>query len=92
MMEHVLHIQLTKTPVVRNNYRKKNQMNGSNFDNEAKCIIIINNITLFKSSGHQAGLIPINRTINFPLDFEQPFAINDIGSISSRNQIPSVIS
>jgi hypothetical protein len=79
-----------KAPITRDSNRK-NQLNSSSFNNRTKSIIIINTIALFKSLGHQTCLISINSAIRFSLDFVNPFTINDISSLSSRNKMPCLV-
>jgi hypothetical protein len=88
--ECILHIQLTKTPIARNNNRE-DQTDGSRLDHMTKYIIIVNAIPLLKAFGHQASLIAIDGPISLLLDFKHPLTFNDIGGLTSRDQMPRII-
>jgi hypothetical protein len=60
-------------------------MNSSKLDNRNECVIITNTISLFESFSHQTCFIAINGSINFTLDFIDPFAINKITASRWRN-------
>jgi hypothetical protein len=90
MQKSVLHIQLAKRPTTRNSQREEHT-DGSRFHNWAEGVLIIKTIALLETLGNQARLVPLNGSISMPLDFENPFAINNIDTWLGRNKSPGII-
>jgi hypothetical protein len=90
MEKRVLDIQLPKTPALRN-CNRENQVNGRELHNRAEHGIIVNAIALLESLSNEARFIPINRTINFPLDLVDPLAPYEISAGCRRNKMPRVV-
>jgi hypothetical protein len=68
-----------------------NQKNSSMFNHRTKSVLVVNTIPLLKAFSSQPSFITNNRNIISMLHFINPFAINNISTSTSTNQMPRLI-
>jgi hypothetical protein len=86
MEKRVLHIQLMKTPALRD-CNRENQVNSDKLNHRTECIIIINTIVMFETHGYKVSFVAVIGAISLTLDFINPLAINQIMTCLKRNQM-----
>jgi hypothetical protein len=89
MKKCIVNIKLSYGPLVRHG-KRKNNTNGSRFDNGTKSIFIINALHLIVTFGNKTGFEAIYRTIRIVFQFVYPFTANDVIISRWRNKNPGL--